>query len=70
MKSTWKIINEEKGKTKRNIGIQSIMADNKVIMNQNKITNTFNKYILSIANYIISDNNKHISSVQSIQLLT
>jgi hypothetical protein len=46
------------------------MVDNKVIMNQNKIANTFNKYFLSIANSIISDNNKHISSVQSIQLLT
>jgi hypothetical protein len=52
----------EKGKTKQNIGIQSIIGDNKVIMNQNKIENTFNKYFLSIANSIISDNNKHISS--------
>jgi hypothetical protein len=62
MKSTWKIINEEKGKTKQDIGIHSIMVDNKVIMNQNKIANTFNKYFLSIANSVISDHNKHISS--------
>jgi hypothetical protein len=52
----------EKGKTKQNIGIQSIIGDNKVIMNQNKIANTFTKYFLSIANSIISDNNKYISS--------
>jgi hypothetical protein len=67
----WNIINEEKGKTKRDIGVQSIMVDNKVMLNQKKIANTVNKYsyFLSIANSIISGNNKHISS-SSIQLLT
>jgi hypothetical protein len=42
MKSTWKIINEVKGKIKRDKGIYSIIVDNKVIMNQSKIANAFN----------------------------
>jgi hypothetical protein len=34
MKSTWKIINEDKGKIKKYKSIHSIRVDNKVIMNQ------------------------------------
>jgi len=41
MKSTWKIINEEKRKTKSNIDIQ---INNNLIINQNKIANIFNNY--------------------------
>jgi hypothetical protein len=37
MKSTWKIINEEKGKTKNDTDIKSLVINNNVIMNQNKI---------------------------------
>ena len=37
-----KIINEEKGKTKSSIDIQSLVINNNVIMNQNKIANIFN----------------------------
>jgi len=55
MKSTWKIINEEKGKTKNSIDIQSLVINNNVIMNQNKIANIFN-YFLSVADSINSDN--------------
>jgi hypothetical protein len=39
MKRIWEIINEEKGKIKRDKGIHSIRVDKKLIMNQNKITN-------------------------------
>ena len=42
MKTTWKIINEEKGKTKSSIHIHSLVINNNVIMNQNKIANIFN----------------------------
>jgi len=57
MRTTWKIINEEKGKTKSSIDIQSLVINNNVIMNQNKIANVFKNYFISIA-----DNNKHINT--------
>ena len=59
MKTTWKIINEEKGKTKSSIDIQCFVINNNVIMNQNKIANIFNNYFISIADTFNSDN-KHI----------
>jgi hypothetical protein len=62
MKTTWKIINEEKGKTKQDTDIQSLLVDNKVTINQDKIANTLKNYFLSIADSINSDNNKHINS--------
>jgi hypothetical protein len=61
MKSTWKIINEEKVKTKSCIDIQSLVINNHVIMNQNKIANIFNNYFISIGDTINSNNNKHIN---------
>jgi len=33
MKTAWKIINEEKGKTKSSVDIQSLVINNNVIMN-------------------------------------
>jgi hypothetical protein len=51
VKSTWRIINEEKGNIKRNKGIHSIMIGKKVVTNQGKIATAFNKYFLSIADY-------------------
>jgi hypothetical protein len=59
VKSTWRIINEEKGNIKRNKGIHSIMIGKKVITIQEKIATAFNKYFLSIADYIIPENNNH-----------
>jgi hypothetical protein len=37
MRNTWKIINEEKGKLKQDMGIQCNVMDNKVIKNKNKL---------------------------------
>jgi hypothetical protein len=62
MKSAWKILNEEKGKTKTGMDIQSLVTDNNVIINQNKIANIFNNYFLSIADSVNSDTNKHINT--------
>jgi len=62
MKSTWKIINEEKGKTKSGIDIQSLVINNNVIMDQNKVANIFNNYFISIADAVHSANNKHINT--------
>jgi hypothetical protein len=59
MKSTWRIINEEKGNIKRNKEINSIMIGKKVVSNQGKIATTFNKYFLSIADSIIHKNKNH-----------
>jgi hypothetical protein len=62
MKSTWKIINEEKGTTKNSMDIQSLIIDNNIIINQNKTASIFNNYFLSVADSINTDNNKHIIS--------
>jgi len=62
MKSTWKIINEEKGETKSGVDIQSLVINNNVIINQNKIANIFNNNLLSVADIDNSDNNKHINT--------
>jgi hypothetical protein len=50
------------GKTKRGIDIQSLVLDNKLIMNQDKIAGSFNKYFISIVDSVISDNNKYTST--------
>jgi len=61
MKSTWKIINEEKGGGS-GIGIHSLVINNNVIMDQNKIANIFNNYFISIGDTVNSDNNNHINT--------
>ena len=52
MKSTWKIINEEKGKRKSCIDIQSLVINNNVTINQNKIANIFNNTLLINSRHI------------------
>lgn len=64
MRSTWEIINVEKGKTKRGNCVQSLMVENKVIRNQNKIANAFNKFFISIADSTIL--NKNVCSNQEL----
>jgi len=62
MKTTWKIINEKKGKTKSSIDVQFLVINNNVIMNQNKIANIFNNYFISLADTVNAGNNKHINT--------
>jgi hypothetical protein len=62
VKSTWRIINEEKGNIKRNEGINSIIIGKKVVTNQEKIATAFNKYFLTIADSIIPENNNHTNN--------
>jgi Notch-like protein len=62
MKSIWKIINEEKGKTQQGTDIQSLVIDNNEIRNQNKIANTFNNYFLSIADLTNRNNNNYTNT--------
>jgi hypothetical protein len=56
MKRMWEIINEDKGRIKRDKGVHSIKVDKNLIMNQNKIANDFNKYFLFIADSFTSNN--------------
>jgi hypothetical protein len=53
----WEIINNEKGISKQDIGIQAVMHDNKLIMNQKEMADTFNNYFLNIA-VLLNENNK------------
>lgn len=69
MKSTWKIINAEEGKSKHCPDIQSLMTDNNVIMNQNTIAETFINYFMSIADSINTDNNKHVNKTNPVNYL-
>jgi hypothetical protein len=50
----WKIIKTETGKTKHNLGIQSLKINNMVTDNHVMIANTFNKYFISVTDSIIS----------------
>jgi hypothetical protein len=52
IKSTWKIINNECGKTSQNTAIPQIKLEDKLIDNQHQIANAFNKYFLSVADLI------------------
>jgi predicted methyltransferase len=58
MKSTWRIINEEKGMTKSGMDVQSLVINNKLITNQNEIANMINNYFITITE-TIQPNNKH-----------
>ena len=46
MKSTWKIINNEKGITQPDMSITQPVLNNKTITNQQKIANIFNSYFI------------------------
>jgi len=58
MKSTWKIINNEKGTTQHDMSVPSLVMNEKIITNQKEIANLFNNYFLSVADSINVDNNK------------
>jgi hypothetical protein len=70
MKSTWRIINEEKGKPKHNCGIQSLMSDNKLIRNQKEIADTFNRYFITTADSILVNNNNNKHSTNTVNPIT
>jgi hypothetical protein len=62
MKSTWKIINGERGKIKRDKSIQCLVFENRQVRSQKEIANIFNKYFLSVTDSIGLNNNKHVSA--------
>jgi hypothetical protein len=59
MKSTWNIINEERGKPKQGTDFQSLLMDINVETNLSKIADNFNKYFTSVADSINLDNNNN-----------
>jgi hypothetical protein len=70
MKSTLKLINAEKEKSKHSMDIQSLMIDNNVIINQNLIVKTFNNYFMPIVDSINTNNNKHLYMANPINYLS
>ena len=70
MKSTLKLINAEKEKSKHSMDIQSLMIDNNVIINQNFIVKTFNNYFMPIVDSINTNNNKHLYMANPINYLS
>ena len=59
IKSTWKIINDQKGKYKYRSYTQFLKTNNTIISNQEVIANTFNNYFLSVADQLNNENIEH-----------
>ena len=66
IKTTWSIINEEKGLHKRKSMIKKISHNNRITINQKTIANLFNNHFLSIADLTkienITDINPYIEN--------
>ena len=58
IKSTWKIINEEKGKTRSRPIIQFLKTNNNIVNNQKVMANIVNNYFLSVADLLNKDNKR------------
>jgi hypothetical protein len=56
MKSTWKISNEERGKTKKDLDVQALVLDKKITTNQKEMAEILNP--LSIATMSGVNNNR------------
>ena len=55
MKSTWKIINREKGTKQQDITVTTLTIDDSTIANQSIIANAFNNYFSTVADSIKTD---------------
>jgi len=64
-KSTWKIINNEKGITHQDMSEPLLKLDDKLIANQHKIANHFNSYFLSASEFIKGNRNKEVNSTMN-----
>ena len=58
IKSTWKIINEEKGKTRSRPIIQFLKTNNNIVNNQKVMANIFSNYFLSVVELLNKDNKR------------
>jgi hypothetical protein len=56
IKSTWKIINEEKGNSKYRPHTLFLKTNNNIMSNQEVTANTFNYYFLWVAELLNNDN--------------
>ena len=70
IKSTWKIIEEEKGRTKNKSDIQCIKINDTIIYNQEEIAMTFSNYFLSIADSINNKNKRYGNNTNQGKYLT
>ena len=61
VKSTWKIINSERGITHQDTSIPLLELDDKLIKNKHKIANLFKNYFLLVADSINVNKNKDIN---------
>jgi uncharacterized protein YktB (UPF0637 family) len=69
IKSTWKIINEEKGKSKYRPHTQFLKTNNNIISNQEVMANTFNNYFLSVAELLNNENKGYDKNTTPIHYL-
>jgi hypothetical protein len=62
MKTTWKIINREKGTKQHDITTMTLKTKDSTMMNKSKIANTFNNYFASIADNINAETKQNLTS--------
>ena len=62
MKSTWKIINREKGTKHQDTTVNTLTIDDSTIANQSIIANAFNNYFSTVADSIMTDKKQDITS--------
>jgi hypothetical protein len=65
IKSTWEIINNEKGISHQDMSVTQLKLDDKLIANQHKIANLFNSYFLSVSESIKGNTNKEFKSTMN-----
>ena len=70
IKSTWRVINKEKGKSKCRSDIQTLNINNNVISNRKEIATIFNNYYLSIADTINNFMKGYVNLTQYITSIT
>jgi hypothetical protein len=60
MKSTWRIINDERG-TSRNMLVTRLLQNNNTITNKQKIANLFKNYFISVTDSIKAENSNDVN---------
>ena len=66
IKSTWKIINDERENHKKKPQIQFLKNENKIMNKQEDTANIFNDYFLSVAKLLNKDNKDSIRNIDPI----
>jgi exonuclease III len=61
MKSTWRIINGERGTSQSDPSATRLVQNNNTITNKHKIANLFNNYFISVTDYIKAENSNDVN---------